>query len=246
MDNQEIAPPKMNAKAALQSAENAYINVRRLSNDLRKAWEAFGREFRNASSAHSDIVEFTRWCRKHLPGLTEEHLEALKRIAEHNYDEDAFLRNAEGVLLADPRSFWREYEKWLTGGHIPVELRGASVRHTVSLDDKTSQRIARLVIRARKSLPSSNIARQTLNAFAIEHGTTVESLEAASVRHDPHRAPDLRRVSVETRIAVEDIVDEAVRQMVVEGRDYQAIKQRLGKALDGFEGIAKSPAADNG
>jgi|GEM_PF-4652213 len=245
MENQEIAQPETNAKTARRSAENAYINVRRLSNDLRKAWEAFGYEFRNASSAHSDIVEFTRWCRKHLPGLTEEHLEALKRIAEHNYDEDAFLRNAEGVLLADPRSFWREYEKWMTGAHIPIELRGIVVRHTVSLDDKATQRVARLVTRARKSLPSSESAKQSLRALATEHGTTVEALEAAVVPHDPHRAPELRRVSVETRIAVEDIVDDAVRQMVIDGQDYQSIKRRLGKALDGFEGIAKGPHKDS-
>lgn len=230
----------LNSEEALRDAEIEYLQIKRTYGKLRKTWEGIG-GFVAAKRHTSGDAEFFQWCEKHFPGLSQEHIDALINLHVRRQDLPQFVRTTESLHLPDPIVFWRDFEKWSWWRHLPQELRSIEVAHSVRLDERAAKRITGLLARVRKAVPDNDFPRMALKAFAVKHDTTVDELEKAVAPKDPHRAPDLRRISVETRIAIEDIVGDTVRRMASEGQNYYAIKQKLDSAIDHFEGVAKVP-----
>ncbi|CAN7406906.1 hypothetical protein LJR034_002433 [Caballeronia sp. LjRoot34] len=218
-----------------------YLQIKRTHGKLRKAWEGIG-GFVAAKRNSVGDAEFFQWCEKHFPGLSQEHIDALLNLHVRRQDLPQFVRTTESIHLPDPIVFWRDFEKWSWWRHLPQDLRSLEVAHTVRLDERTAKRLAHLFARVKKALPGDDIPRMALKAFAVKHDTTVGELEKAVAPKDPHRAPDLRRISVETRIAIVDIVDDTVRRMASEGQNHYAIKRRLDSAIDYLEGVTQASA----
>lgn len=224
----ELAHPNNTPNIIIERGKRAYQKIKVDAATMRENWRAVGeallvgKDKTNREAGQS----FDEWC-------TAEGFDFGKSVRA---DVIWFAQNfseCSDFLRTHPSDIRKEYnEATKLPQVLPSDLSEITPEPIVELDQRSAEKITKLVKRSQASDEGSELAKRHVKILAEKHGTTVEKLERAAARKVPELYHGLTPIQIDHIKQMEEAIKQTCIEMVEDGFTRESVKDIFYKFVD--------------
>ena len=222
----ELAHPNNTPNIIIERGKRAYQKIKVDAATMREYWRAVGEALLVGRKMHKADRDFSQWCKSEGVDMNREVRADAMWYAENfgvvGSDTDA----------AHPSWLRRKYNETRKSGPLPVDLSEITPEPIVELDQRSAEKITKLVKRSQASDEGSELAKRHVKILAEKHGTTVEKLSKAAARKVPELYYGLTDYQIHHVKDLEEGIENAFKEMLVAGLTPEAVKDVFYRIVD--------------
>lgn len=240
----ELAHPNNTPNIIIERGKRAYQKIKVDAATMRENWRAVGEALLVGRKMHPSNQAFGKWCaeegfdmdarvRSDAMWLAENWGSVFQRLENAVFcsTENAGFCSTETTAVT-PTEIRRQYNETRKSGPLPVDLSEITPEPIVELDQRSAEKITKLVKRSQASDEGSELAKRHVKILAEKHGTTVEKLSKAAARKVPELYYGLTDYQIHHVKDLEEGIENAFKEMLVAGLTPEAVKDVFYRIVD--------------
>jgi hypothetical protein len=207
------------ADARVLKGQRAWASIKTTAAEQRELWRQVGEALLVGRRLHKANQQFSQWCAE--AGFDMERHDR----ADAMWLAQNWVETGDGTPsgLTHPhriRAWFNENTQASTLGSFDEDL---TITPAVELDQRSAERLAKVINRAKSGGEGSDIAKRHLEAVAKKHSVTAEKLEEAVSHAAPYAYFQFSPAQVQSLVEFRQDVLQAYRDMREEGLTKEAV-----------------------
>ena len=222
----ELAHPNNTPNIIIERGKRAYQKIKVDAATMRENWRAVGEALLVGRKMHPSDNKFSEWCKS-------EGFDMHRNVrGDAMWFSENFGACSTCTTAVTPTEIRRQYNETRKSGPLPIELSEIAPDPTIDLDQRSAEKITKLVKRAQASDEGSELAKRHVKILAEKHGTTVEKLSKAAARKVPELYHGLTPIQIDHIKQMEGAIKQTCIEMVEDGFTRESVKDIFYKFVD--------------